>query len=301
MDYPYYNKYVDEKNILKGFKKLKNYKPSYKKINYGNSKICFIEKYNTLNRITDYFSEDCRVNCSFKKNKKPIEKYQEIKHLITSKMNYDEIDTILYNNIKYCSNFNITLVVSIFKFFKPENVLDFSAGWGDRLIGAMAYGCKYTGVDPSNCMNKRYKKMIEILDNKNKDNYKVYNKGFEDFDVKKNTYDLVFTSPPFFDLEIYEDSISQSAYKFNNVEKWKKNFLFPSLKKSFYGLKKNGYIAIYISDYTLNGKRVSYVNDMKQYIKYNLNMKYVGTINWDNISNKNSGMKNVYLWVKLVN
>ena len=57
-------------------------------------------------------------------------------------------------------------------------------------------------------------------------------------------------------------------------------------------------MAIYVSDYTLNGKKISYVNDMKNYIKENLNMMYLGTINWENISNKNSNIRDVYMWAK---
>ena len=298
MGYPYYKNYVDKKKILEDFEKLKNYKPLSRKTNYQNSKICFIENYNTINRVTDYFSEDCRVKCSFRNNPPPIEKFKEIEHLIKPNMGYEKVDKILYENIKNCSNLNITLIISVFQFLRPKKVLDFSAGWGDRLIGAMAYGCDYTGVDPSNCMYEKYRKMIETLGGKNKEDYRVFKKGFEDHYVEKSEYDLVFTSPPFFDLEIYEDSETQSVKKFNSVESWKKGFLFPSLKKSFIGLKKGGYMAIYVSDYTLNGKRISYVNDMKNYIRENLNMMYLGNINWENISNKKSNLRDVYMWAK---
>ena len=299
MEYPYYNNYVDKKKILEDFQKLKGYKPKIKNSSYQNSKVFFLENYNTINRITDYFSEDCRVRCSFKNNLPPIEKFKEIKDLVNPNMSYDKIDKILYENIKNCSNLNATLIVSVFKFLKPKKVLDFSAGWGDRLIASMAYGCEYTGVDPSNCMHERYEKMIKTLGGKNKKDYKVYKKGFEDFKVEKSKYDLVFTSPPFFDLEIYEDSETQSVKRFNNIEDWKKSFLFPSLKKSFIGLQKEGYLAIYVSDYTLNGKRVSYVNDMKNYIRKNLKVEYYGTINWQNTSNANNAIRKIYIWKKI--
>ena len=298
MGYPYYKNYVDKKKILEDFQKLKDYKPKIKNSGYQNSKVFFLENYNTINRVTDYFSEDCRVKCSFRNNPPPIEKFKEIKDLVKPDMSYEKIDKILYENIKNCSNLNTTLIISVFKFLKPTKVLDFSSGWGDRLIASMAYGCEYTGVDPSNCMYKRYENMIKTLGGKNKKDYKVHKKGFEDFKVEKSSYDLVFTSPPFFDLEIYEDSETQSVKRFNTIEDWKKGFLFPSLKKSFIGLEKEGYLAIYVSDYTLNGKRVSYVNDMKNYIRENLKMKYYGTINWQNTSNVNSVIRKIYVWKK---
>ena len=76
---------------------------------------------------------------------------------------------------------------------------------------------------------------------------------------KEKKYDLVFTSPPFFDLEVYENEKSQSISKFNTLEKWKQNFLIPAMEKSVSALEMNGHLVIYVSDYTTeSGKKIKY-------------------------------------------
>ena len=41
-------------------------------------------------------------------------------------------------------------------------VLDFSAGWGGRCLGAMAYGIPYVGIDANKNMEKSYADMIRM-------------------------------------------------------------------------------------------------------------------------------------------
>ena len=297
MEYPYYKNYVTKKEILEDFKKLQNYKVRKTHLLKSNSIFSLQETYDTVNRITDYFSEECRVKCSFQNYPPPVEQFKRLEDLIDDDMSYQEIDQLIYRNIRMCTNFNVTIVVSVLKFFKPERYLDFSSGWGDRLIGAMAYGCEYTGVDPSECMQSKYKDMIRFFKPKEQNRYVVHQKGFEKFKVKKNYYDLVFTSPPFFDLEIYENVSSQSIKQFNTLEKWKKNFLFPSIRKSHKALKKGGHLALWISDYIKDGKKYYYVRDMKKVIN-KLGMEYLGTFNWVNVEGSTK-IRDIYVWKKV--
>tara|TARA_A100001015_G_C14929252_1_gene687776 strand:- start:172 stop:1065 length:894 start_codon:yes stop_codon:yes gene_type:complete len=297
MEYPYYKNYTTKKEILEDFKTLQKYKVRKTHLLKLSSMFSIQETYSMLNRITDYFSEECKVKCSFQHHPPPIEQFQKIKHKIKGVFDYQKIDKIIYKNIKGCTNFNITIVISVLQFFKPERYLDFSSGWGDRLIGAMAYGCEYTGVDPSECMQPKYKEMIQFFKPKDKDRYVVHKKGFENFKVKKDYYDLVFTSPPFFDLEIYENASTQSINKFNTLSKWKKNFLFPAIKKSHASLKEGGHLALYISDYFKNGKNFTYVRDVRKMCK-KLNFEYLGTFNWVNVDSSRK-VRDIYIWKKV--
>ena len=161
----------------------------------------------------------------------------------------------------------------------------------------MAYGCEYTGVDPSECMQSKYKEMIRFFKPKEQNRYVVHQKGFENFKVKKNYYDLVFTSPPFFDLEVYENVSTQSINQFNTLEKWKKNFLFPAVKKSYKALRKGGHLAIYVNDYIKDGKKYYYVRDMRRVIN-KLGMEYLGTFNWVNVEGSTK-IRDIYVWKKV--
>src|SRR5690606_9365845 len=60
--------------------------------------------------------------------------------------------------------------------------------------------------------------------------------------------DLVFSSPPFFDLEIYSDSVEDSYKKYNQESSWYDGFLIPSLRKAASLLIKGGHMVLYIDE-----------------------------------------------------
>jgi hypothetical protein len=321
LEYPYYKNFISLARVLKDFEKLKRYNPIYLKRNplnkrlnnFQNRLIIFKEDYDlnkNLYNITDYFSQSCRVKCinNLKTDLSPLEYFQKNKDTIFNNnkytnnkytnnkyeeyVNYEDIKEYLYKKAPQCTNFNTTVVISILKFLKPKRYLDPSAGWGDRLIGAIAYGCSYTGIDPSNCMYPIYNNIIKTLTPYSKSNntneYNIIKGGFEDENtiIKSNYYDLVFTSPPFFDFEIYENDKKQSVEKFNTLEKWLNGFLYPMILKSYKALVIKGYFGLYISDYT----GVSFTARMFEYIQKNIKgFKYQGDIHfWDHHNKKNA-------------
>jgi hypothetical protein len=300
MEYPYYKNYVTEDKVKKDFMRLKNMKST---ITRPIKKFCRLQMTNETNditKITDYFSEECRVKCSFRDLPPPIKKFQELReNPIFDSKNYSEIEDYLYKNARGCNNFDVKVAFQIIKYLNPRHILDFSAGWGDRLVASMAHGCKYDGVDPSRCLHPKYKKIIRtLLPASKRSLYRMYMKGFEDFEPKRGKYDMVFTSPPFFDLEIYEDSQYQSTSKFSSFHSWKENFLYKSLEKSVDCLEMEGIIALYITDYTSkNGKKIEYVGDAKKKLS-ELGMTYQGNICFSNVNSKNK-TRVIYVWQKL--
>lgn len=121
-----------------------------------------------------------------------------------------------------------------------KNILDFSAGWGGRLVGAMVLpNTTYVGIDTNKDLKKGYDKMIAELGVRGRarmiyaDSAKV--------DYSKLNYDTVFTSPPYFTLEKYEDMPS-----YETREAFNEDFYFPVLRKVFAGLKKGGKMALNI-------------------------------------------------------
>ena len=316
--YPYFKYFINKKDINILFNSIKNYKLKilsekelldYKIYNnilhYENKKIVFNELFEEnfyINKLTDYFSEKCRVKCQFANHKIPYENYMKNRDNILKVFYYKYgyinnkiLDDYYYKNRMFmCSNFKISVMISILKLFKPTNMLDFSAGWGDRLIGAIAYGTKYTGVDPSKCLKNKYQKIIETLSD-NTNNYKIINEPFEEVNLGDNIYDFVFTSPPFFTYENYEkDNEKQSIKKFNTLELWREKFLFPSLEKSIKHLKINKYLALYIDNF----KGYEYIKDMLNFMEKKNNIKYSGNIYFFN-SDTNKKLRTIYVWRKL--
>ena len=53
---------------------------------------------------------------------------------------------------KECSTHNPLIIKYFIRKFAARRVLDFSSGWGDRLIGALTSDIDlYVGVDPNEC------------------------------------------------------------------------------------------------------------------------------------------------------
>ena len=318
MEYPYRYLEISKLEMKHDFSKLRKYRgkvlrynPTKKKLTpFKNGRfLVFVENYGKnerLYRITDYFSHECRVRCTVAIAEKNhiLDLFQSSKNKIVKelkergeKLTFHNINEYLFRHHKECTYFNTTMVMNILNLFKPKRWLDCSAGWGDRLVGAIAYGCEYVGVDPSKCMRPKYKEIIKTLASPSKqDKYKVICDGFENVKIKKNYFDLVFTSPPFFDFEVYENNNNQSVQQFNTVDKWKKYFLFPLIDKSYLALRVGGYLALYITDF----KGSPYIKDMKDYVKntYKNLFRYEGDLHfWYKDSPKK--IRIIYVWKKI--
>lgn len=163
-------------------------------------------------------------------------------------------------NVYECFRINLGSVVMfksttakyIYKKYKAKSVLDPTAGWGGRLLGAWALGIDYTGIDTNTEMIPSYTQMIEFLqehtgfDNSlfevSKPKFKMIYESCLDVDFKKIKYDFVLTSPPYVNLEIYE-----------HMGLWEKdsdfytNFFIPLYEKCRKHIKKKGHVCFNIS------------------------------------------------------
>ena len=196
------------------------------------------------------------------------------------------------------SQFKPVVAKSFYDYFKSENVLDFSAGWGDRLAGFYAGNTTqhYVGIDPNTNNHPNYKKQVEF--------YKKYQTFFEedkivdlipqpaedvDYSKYKNHFDTIFTSPPYFDTEKYTDEDTQSYIRYKNIDDWNTKFLHTSLEKMLTTLKKGGIIAINIADvfYARTNDYVEITNPMNDFLK-SKGLTYLGCIGMEMTKRFNS-------------
>lgn len=220
------------------------------------------ENYNTINILSDYFSEKCRMKCKrYDMTHSPHATFSdsnELSKLINElKATKQQITPYNLRELLYkhgeCANFKLTLAKSIYDYFDAKRILDFSAGWGDRLISAIAHNSNseidyYDGFDPSECMAKYYNKITNKLANKNQqDKFKVTKLPFEKV-ILTRTYNLVFTSPPFFILEIYNNDATQSTAEHTTTKSWFCNMLCVWLAKAWTNLEYDGHMIINIED-----------------------------------------------------
>jgi hypothetical protein len=151
--------------------------------------------------------------------------------------------------------FKATTAKYLYKKYNATSVLDPTAGWGGRMLGAWALGIDYTGIDTNTEMMPAYNSMIEFLDNyDSKDfdnalfevekNYKLNMLWQSCLDVDFSTldYDFVLTSPPYINLEVYEHmALWDSDAVFYT------NFFIPLWQKCVANIKPGGHVCFNIS------------------------------------------------------
>jgi hypothetical protein len=123
---------------------------------------------------------------------------------------------------------------------------DMSAGWGVHLLSAMLAGMEYYSCDPNSAMHPVYQRMISDYRGK----ATVHNAGFETSVVApaEEEYDIFFSSPPYFDWEIYSEDEGQSVKMYPDFIHWVTDFLFPCVTKGVRSVKVGGYIILYMQD-----------------------------------------------------
>ena len=145
----------------------------------------------------------------------------------------------------------------MYKKYKATRVLDFTAGWGARMVAAMALDIDYIGIDSNTSLRPGYNKLIKLLKPYTKSKVKMYFKKAEKVDFSKiGKYDYVFTSPPYEYLEAYENMknyegdgkikqpSSSQKIKMDDSAKFYDEFLVPTLKKAYKYLPKNKHICL---------------------------------------------------------
>lgn len=120
------------------------------------------------------------------------------------------------------------LAKMICDYYKPTIVLDPCAGWGGRMLGVVASGAKYIAYEPNTETYKHLEEVASFLGIQDK--VELYNEdsGKAIFPA----HDLVLTSPPYYNLEVYSQEETQSENQFDTYEEWLEKWLFPLVQKS---------------------------------------------------------------------
>lgn len=127
----------------------------------------------------------------------------------------------------------------LYKKYKATHVLDFTAGWGGRMLGAWALDLAYTGIDTNTNLKPAYDQMIAEL---GKDNLRMIWDSCLNVDLSTIDYDFVLTSPPYINLELYEGMTA-----FESKEAFYKSFLMPMIDRCRTHIKRGGAVAVNIS------------------------------------------------------
>ena len=153
----------------------------------------------------------------------------------------------IYTDTQSVSNFRPTIIKLIYEKFGGDVVWDMSCGWGGRLLGFLITSNTkhYIGTEPSSKTYDGLQKMVKDFSYFEKQ-VDIYKLGSEEYKPKKESLDLCFTSPPYFDTEKYSDEDTQSYKKFPTEDGWVNGFLRKTIQNCYDGLKDNKYMLMNI-------------------------------------------------------
>ena len=195
----------------------------------GNKGFSYYDVWKNRSKITEQYPYVKKVLTHYEKN---YNTYPEIK---VWKRIYD----LYYGSITL---FRPLQAMEVYCRFKPTCVLDFTMGWGGRLIGACALDIdEYIGIDNNMRLKTPYEKMMKILKPLSKTKIELYFEDALKVDYSKLKYDMVLTSPPYYNTEIYGNAAPLTK------DQWNTEFYAPLFKRTFKHLQQGGHYCLNLS------------------------------------------------------
>jgi len=274
----------------------------------------YFRRINTGNQSSNYFQQANRWSVDGAVSPGPQRTWENEKFMTSlmgsayslkmDKINRNVLRTMIGLRKYICAQFKPNVSKVIYDKLNSKNVLDFSAGWGDRLAGFYAGETSeyYLGIDPRKENHPIYEEQSEFY-NKHRSMFEP-NKTSEficqpaedvDFMGYKDKFDTVFTSPPYFNVERYSYDDTQSWVKYKEIDEWNENFLQKTLKNLWCSIKSGGYLLVNISDVYSNSKWstergwLEICNPMNDFLSTFTDSEYQGCIGMELAKRPNSG------------
>lgn len=283
--YPY--KRFHMPNIYELFKGLKNFKPVVKswqtlrglRLNFegripdlmtgppNNRHFTVLESDGSdykVNQITDYFTEPSRMTTLIKDVPlSPADFWRRNADWVISEMRRQKIEITPYNmreflfrNIREATQFKATNSKWIYEWvarrmkLKEIRVLDPCGGHGDRLMGALGSDVVsvYEATDPNPELVSGWSEMIATFAPKKPRRYRLHTIPAQEINEKFGMFEMVFTSPPYFDYEIYSSLPGQSYTQGESLDAWINNFLYIMLDRAWERIVEGGFMIIHLTD-----------------------------------------------------
>ncbi len=135
---------------------------------------------------------------------------------------------------------------AIVQYFNAKRVLDPCAGWGGRMLGTLSAGADtyYCGCepDPNTCTGLMNILSDEAIPEEVTNRAEIWNEPIEKVLPALQTedkYDLVLTSPPYYNLELYTSG-DQSTMTYPVWDEWVQKWLKPVILGCLACLKSEG-------------------------------------------------------------
>jgi hypothetical protein len=264
--------------------------------------------------LVDYFQEEVRMLCKRRGRKSHWDMYRKMHYPSIQPLNYNivkykQIQDDLWKNSYSCTEIDPQVTIGILQWasglgFAVTNMLDISAGRGSRMTAAIAcpFVQTYTGIDPNSLSHEWYTTQAEYYCHlynsgplfagfKNPKNFKVIHDGFVEAELPYDYYDIMFSSPPYFDLEVYSEDDKQSVLKNSSFDGWLKGFMLRSMEKIIDHLRPGGLMCI-----NINISRVYKDDWVSPLLDFKKNCKYLGCLSY--YKKESDSVQPIWIWKK---
>ena len=274
----------------------------------------YFKRINTGNKASNYFQQVNRWSVDGSVSPGPQRTWESEKFMTSlmgsayslklPKINRNVLRTMIGLRKYICAQFKPNVAKVLYDKLGSENILDFSAGWGDRLAGFYASETSeyYLGIDPRKENHPIYEEQAEfyhkhmtVFEVQKKCNFIESPAEEVDFTKYKDFFDTVFTSPPYFNVERYSYDETQSWVRHKEINEWNENFLQKTLKNLWCSVKSGGYLLVNISDVYSNSKWstdrgwLEICNPMNDFLSTFTDSEYQGCIGMELAKRPNSG------------
>ena len=245
------HKIISTRELQKDLENLRKFEATQNKNNfYGNPFLYHFQFKNLL-------------NCRREKGKTIYDIWndtKERKKLIENTRKRNRGGRTAAGNVYECFRINLGSIVMfksttakyLYKKYGASHVLDPTAGWGGRMLGAWALDIDYTGIDTNTELKPAYDGMIDFLNKEQEFDTELFEtqtsqlkmifKSCLDVDFSEIPYDMVLTSPPYINLELYEH-----MEPWQSDEAFYKDFFLPLFEKCLKHIKIGGNVCFNIS------------------------------------------------------
>jgi len=246
-----YNLHLQLKEI--SFDKIKD-----EWITIQNMNLMELEKINERSKlgcdIIDYYFFEQRLKTKGNKGINFYEFVENIEHYKTKKYiqtllsyceKHNRYNDNIYKRYYYIyglsfgrvNAFKITNALKIYKTYNPTHILDPFCGFGGRLSAAIMSNIPYTGIDINHDLEPCYKKLTNNFQTNT--NISLYFQHCLTIDYSKINYDMVFTSPPYENIEVYPNNIIMTNKEWTKFYNKIFKILWDNLKKGHFIININ--------------------------------------------------------------
>jgi 16S rRNA G966 N2-methylase RsmD len=188
-------------------------------------------------------------------------------------------------------------------------ILDFSSGYGGRMLGAMTSPMRYhyTGIEPNTLTYQALCAFGDLIRDTSGAEYQMNHTVSEEYVGDRNSIDFAFSSPPYFNLEIYSDESTQCMHRYQTLNQWFQSYVEPTIKMLHFCLRDDALYAVNINDYTIEKKLYNIVNPWLA-LSEKCGFQHVDTIHMrlaqrpgNSLTNQRYKQESVYIFKKVNN